>query len=132
MGTPRQKLRHGQLENVIVELFDDKIIDRAKICRLKSKFGKKHVNAIHAEGNFIFEFAQVSLLEAGAIADDESAFAFVNIFQLSQAPNAFTPPGMKIGGGQLRQAAKRIIGVTRHLKHWSWKNGFYSLFHKLL
>ena len=76
-----------------------------------------------------FEFGQVSLLETWSIADDEGAFAFMNILKLGKAANAFAPPGMKICGRKLRDTAECIICIARKLKYGSWEGRLKSLFH---
>ena len=48
-------------------------------------------------------------LRLGTVGDDKGAFAFVNILERGKAANTLPPPGMQIGGRQLRKAADRVI-----------------------
>ena len=128
MGAPCQKFWHGKGEYIRVKLPDDEVVDRTEIGRLKSHFGEHHIDAVHAEGDFVFEPGEVGLFETGTIADDEGAFPFMNILQLRKAADAFPAPGMKIGGGQLRHTADSIVGVARKIDDGYGQNRFQGLF----
>ncbi len=61
----------GNARDITGALFDDQVIDRDKIRGGKSQFGKHQVNAVQAKGDLLFEQAQIGLLQAGTIPDDE-------------------------------------------------------------
>ena len=72
------------------------------------------------------------LLEAWSIANDERAFAFVNVFECFDSLNALAPPRMQIRIGKLRKTANGIVGVLCALEDGRWKNGIESLLHSVL
>ena len=81
MRTPRQKPGYVELSKIVNGLLNDKVVDHRQKGGGKAKLGKHQVNAIHTEREFIPEFAQVRLFEAGPVGNDEGAFALVNILQ---------------------------------------------------
>ena len=132
MRTPCEEFRHGQREDIIAELLDDEVVDGAKVGGVESEFGEQQIDAIHPEGEFVLQLGEVSLFQAGAVADDEGTPAFMNILERSKAANAFASPRMKIRIGQLRNTADGVVGVSRRLQHRFRKEGFQSLFHWFL
>src|SRR3972149_6759953 len=112
-----------------MELLDDQVVGGAIICRMKTKFREEQVNPIHPEGEFVPQVCQIHLTQRGTIADDEGAFALVNILEPVEAPNAFAPPRMKVSSRKLRNSAKCVVRISRNLKHGSWEDRLKSLFH---
>lgn len=129
MRTPCQKRWHGKREDVFGELFDDKVIDGTEISGGKTKLRKEHIKTIHAKCEFIFQFSEIGLFEAGAIANDEGAFAFVNILERGKTVYAFTPPRMQIRSRQLRQPTNGVRCVAGKVPERGRENGFDGLFH---
>src|SRR5215211_2649779 len=108
-GAPCEELGHCKVGKIVRGLFDDKIVDNSQIRCREAKLGEHEVNSVHPKGKLIFEPTHIRLLEAGSIGDDKSTFSFMNILERGQSTDALTPPGMKIGGRQLRDATNRVI-----------------------
>ena len=104
--TPGDEFWNRERVDVVHKLFDDEIVRHAEVGRCESPLGKGEVNSIHAEGDLVLQFACVRPLEAGTVADNEGAFAFVNILQRREPTNTLPPPGVQIRRGQLRQTAE--------------------------
>ena len=77
---------------VIRELLDNEVIRHTNIRCRESKVRKGKIKTIHRKGDFTLQFAEIGLLEAGSVPHDKRAFAFVNILQRRQPPDALTPP----------------------------------------
>ena len=117
MRTPCKKFRHGQREDIVAELLNDQVVDGTKIRGVESELGEQQINAIHTEGEFVLQFGEVGLFQAGTVANDEGALAFVNILERGQAADAFAPPRMQVRVGQLRDAADGVVGISCRLQH---------------
>ena len=130
MRTPREKLWNFEGGHFLRALFDDEVVNGDEAGGAEAKFGEQQVDAVEAEGEFVFEFGEVGLLEGGAVADDEGATARlrVPVLERGEATDALAPPRMQVGGGHLRQAAKRVVGVFRGLE----EGGQEGLFHWLV
>ena len=129
MRTPRDELWNGERVDIIHKLFDNQVVRNAKIRGSKTPFRESEINAVHTEGDLIFQFTEVGLLQAWTIPDNKGAFAFMNIFQLSKTPDALTPPGMQIRGRQLRDAPYGIVGIAAKCPKRLRDDLFESLFH---
>lgn len=129
MRTPGNEFGNRQRVDVIHELLDDEIVRHTEVGGCESPFGKSEIDSVHAEGDLIFQFARVGALEAWTVADDECAFALVNILQRSEAADALPSPRVKVRGGQLRQTAERIVRVPRKLPERMRKDSFESGYH---
>ena len=112
MRPPRNELGNGKRNKIVSKLLDDEIIRYTDIGCHKSKFGEGKIKTIHRKGDFVLQLAKVSLIQRRSIAYDKSTFAFVNILQLSQSPDALAPPRMKVRIRQFRDASNRIIGIA--------------------
>ena len=126
---PSDELRNLQREKVVDELFDDKIVGDANVRCGKAEFGKGKVKAIHAECDLVFKFAEIGLFQRRAIANNERAFAFVNVFQRSKALDAIAPPRVEVYGGQFRNAAKAVVGVSNNIPDRGRDAVFEGLFY---
>jgi len=73
-------------------LFDDEVVDGDEAGGAEAQFGEHQVDAIEAEGEFVFEFGEVGLLEGGSVADDKGALAFVCVLERGEATDALAPP----------------------------------------
>ena len=129
MRAPGDELRNLQGEEVVDELFNDKIIGDADVRGCETKFGKGKVEAVHAKGNLILELAEIGLLQRWSIANDEGTFAFVNIFQRGETVDAFAPPWVKIRGRQLGDAANAVIGIADKIPERLGNDGLEGLLH---
>jgi len=112
-------------------LFDDEIVDGDEAGSGEAEFGEHQVDAVHPEGEFVLEFGEVGLLEGWSVADDEGAAARlrVRVLERGEATDALAPPRMQVRGGNLRQAAKRVVGVFDGLEEGSGEEGGEGLFH---
>lgn len=129
MRTPGDEFWDGQRGYVVYELFDNEVIRHAEVGCGESPLRKREIDTIHAEGDLVLQLAHVGLLQAGTVADDEGAFAFVNILQRSKSTNALPPPGVKKRGGQLRDSSEAIVRVTGKLPQRLRDQGLKDLFH---
>ena len=93
LRAPGDELRDLQSQKVIDKLFDDEIVRDAEIGCGETEFGKGEVDAVHPKGDLVLEFSEIGLLQRWTVADDEGAFAFVNIFKRGKAFDALAPPG---------------------------------------
>src|SRR5215216_2749195 len=109
--TPGNEFWDWESYEVIRELLNDKVIRHAKIGSGEAPLGKCQINAVHTKRDLILQLCQVSMFQAGAIADDERTFPFVYFFQFRKTPDALTSPGMEISSRQFRDSADTIIGV---------------------
>jgi len=60
---------------------------------LKTQFLEHQINAIETEGVFVAEQAEISIPETGAVANDYTSSAFVDIFKPLNI-SAISPPGV--------------------------------------
>ena len=109
-------------------LLDDEVVDGSEVGGGKAQFGEHQIDTVHPEGEFVFELGQVSLLEAGAVADDETALALMDVPIFIHPPAALTPPGMQVGIGHLRQAADGVVGVFEGLQNGGGEEGLFHGF----
>jgi len=131
MRTPGDELRYSERVNVIHKLFDDQVICDAEIRSCESQFRKCKIKTVHAKCDLVAQLAEIGLLEAGTVSNDEGAFPFVNILQLSETPDALAPPGMEIRGRQLRDAPNGIVGVTAEYPERLRDDLLEGLFHNV-
>ena len=129
MRTPRDEFWNRERVDIIHKLFDNQVVRNAKICGGKTPVRESKINAVHTEGNLVFQLTEVSLLQAGTIPNNKGAFTFMNVFQTSKTPDALTPPGMQVRGGQLRDTPYGIVGITAKCPQRLGDNLFESLFH---
>ena len=129
MRAPRNILWNFEGGHFSGALFDDEIVDGDEAGGGEAEFGEHQVDAIHPEGEFVFEFGEVGLLEGGAITDDEGALAFMCVLERGETTDALAPPRMQVRGRQLRDAAKRVVGVFDGLEEGGWDEGGEGLFH---
>lgn len=132
MRTPGDELWKRECVDVIHKLFDNQVICDAKIAGRESQFGECQVEAIHTKRDLIAQLAEIRLLQAGTIANDEGALAFVNIFHFTESPNALAPPRMAICIRKFRDAAEGIVRVTYEMPERLRNDLFESLFHNLV
>ena len=130
MRTPGKKLRNFEGGHFGGALFDDEVVDGDEAGGGEAEFGEHQVDAVHPEGEFVLEFGEVGLLEGGSVADDEGALTFVRVFECGEATDALAPPRMQVRGRQLRDAAKRVVGVFDGLEEGGWDEGGEGLFHR--
>ena len=109
MRTPGDKFRNCEGVDIVHKLLNNQIIRDAKICGGKTPLREGKINAVHTKHNFVFQFTQIGLLQAGAITYDKSALAFVNILHFCKASNALATPGMQIRGRELRDTPDSIV-----------------------
>ena len=112
MGTPGEEFGEVEGGHFGGALFDDEVVDGDEAGGGEAEFREHQVDAVHPEGEFVFEFGEVGLLEGRTVADDEGALTFVRVLERGEATDAFASPRMEIGGRELRGAAKRVVGVT--------------------
>ena len=129
--TPGDEFRKRQRIDILHKLLDDKVVCNAKIRGRESQLRKRQVETVHAKRDLVPQFAEIRLLQAGTVADDEGAFAFMNTLQLSEPSNALAPPGMQIRIGQFGDAAEGIVGVAHEIPKRLWDDVFEGLFHVL-
>ena len=96
-------------------MLDDEVVCDAEVGGGESPLGEVEIDTVHAEGDLVLQLARVGLLQAGTVADDEGAFAFVHILQRGEAANALLPPRVKIRGGKFRNTPQSIIRVASEL-----------------
>ena len=111
MGAPGEEFGEVEGGHFGGALLDDEVVDGDETGGGKTELGEHQVDTVQSEGEFVFEFGEVSLLEGGTVADDESALTFARVLERGEATNALTPPWMEVGGRELRDTAKRVIGV---------------------
>ncbi|MPN40277.1 hypothetical protein SDC9_187813 [bioreactor metagenome] len=109
-STPGYKSGDGEVAQVFCTLLDDQIVDGEQHRGCKAKVIEGHVETVHANGELVLEFAQISVLEAGAIANNEAALAHMGVLQGIDLLNRFAPPGMKLTVGPIGQHFKGIAG----------------------
>src|SRR6266498_6067826 len=102
MRAPGNELRKRQRIDIIYKLLNNQIIRDAEIRGGKSQFGEGKIKTVHAKCDFVSQFTEIHLFEAGTIANNEGAFAFVNILPFGEALDTLTSPGMKIGTWEFR------------------------------
>ena len=130
MRPPGDEFGDWEGRDIVHELFDDEVVCDAEVGSGESPLGESEINSVHAEGDLVLQLARVGLLQAGTVADDERALAFVNVLQCREAANALPPPRVKKRRGQLRQTPQSIIRVASELPEWWRDDLFESLFHK--
>lgn len=131
MRPPCEKLWHGLGKDLLLELFDDQIINRDKIRGVKSEFGEEQIDPVHPERTFVSQLGEIRLAKGGSIPDDEGTLAFMNILNGPESAHALAPPGVEIGSRQFRKASKRIVGITRNIPKRGGKDLFEGLLHGL-
>ena len=129
MRTPRDEFWQCERVDVIHELFNDQVIGDAQIGGSESQIRKSQIKAVHAERDLVFQPAEIGLLQAGAIPDDERAFALVNILQSGKTPEALAPPWMQIRNRQLRNPSNCIVGIATDRPKRLGNDLLESLFH---
>ena len=129
MRSPRDKFGKCERIDVIHKLFNHEIVRDAQIGGGKSQVRERKIKTIHAKCDLVSQFIEISLLEAWAIANDESTFAFVNVFQRIKTFYTFTPPRMQIRLRHLRDTSNRIIGIAGKCPKRLRNDLFEGLFH---
>src|SRR6266498_4022276 len=109
---PGNELRKRQRIDIVYKLLNNQVIREAEIRGGKSQFGEGKIKTVHAKCDFVSQFTEIRLLEAGTIADNESAFALMNILPFGETLDTLTSPGMKIGTGKFRDTPERIISIS--------------------
>src|SRR5512134_3861884 len=104
LRAPGDELRNRKRVDILHELLDDEVIGDAEVRSVEAKFREGQIKTVHAERDLVPQLTEIGLLEAWAIPNNEGPFAFVNIFQFGQTPDALAPPGMQIRGRQLWDA----------------------------
>src|SRR3972149_11193665 len=95
-GTPGEEFGDVEAGEIGGGLLDDQVVDHAQVGGGKAQLGEHEIDAIHPEGELILKFFEISVLETWPVADNEGAFAFMNILQRGQATGALPSPG--VGG----------------------------------
>jgi hypothetical protein len=70
---PGDKFGHRQHLNFCGRLFDHQVIHGQEKTGLETYLRKTQEDAVHADGIFVFQPAQIRHLQAGAVSHDETA-----------------------------------------------------------
>lgn len=115
-GAPGEKRWDGQFQEIFRTLFDDQRIDRDKITGGEAPFRESEVDAVHPEGELVFELRQVRVFERGAVADDETALTSVCVLQRGEAGDAHAAEGVEGRRGPFGRALQGVAGVAREVE----------------
>lgn len=113
MRAPCQEFRNLKIGDLLRALFDDEVVDGDEAGGGETEFGEHQIDAVHSEGEFVFKFGEVGLLEGGTITNDEGALTRlrVRVLERGEATDALAPPRMQVRGRELRQATNPVVGV---------------------
>src|SRR5215203_4914549 len=129
--TPGNELWNGESVDVIYKLFNDQIIGHTQIGSRESPFGKCYIAPIETKGDLTFDLIEISLSQAWACADNESSFAFMHIFHLSETTNTLAPPWMKVRVRNFGDTTDCIVRVAHKIPNRLRSELFEGLFHGL-